>query len=286
MRRLAAIGTAAVALAASRAAAQGPCASVSAASPEGQLLAWYTAPLAFSALEQPARLSEGVVQVVLETTQVPRATDAQRTISCRPSAGPVASNLSEAFVRPRIIVGLPAGFAAEVAWIPMVDMGNARPNLVSGALSYTMRAGSFAGNALRLQGRVHATRGWVEGAVTCPPSALRPDAGAACYGFVPSRDRYHPETDGGELLLAVDVPGYGFYVGGGANTFAPVLTSNFLDGAGVRDTTRVAGPRQWQYPLLFGGSLRFTDAIALLGQFTVVPNRTSFLRVGASVRVR
>ncbi|MFN9213522.1 MAG: hypothetical protein ACK6DK_02955 [Gemmatimonadota bacterium] len=252
---------------------------------ETKLLGFFAVPLAFSAIEQPQRVPTGLTTIVLELANVPEADRAIRRTQCFAANKEQNANLSAYLPRPRILVGLPYGMQLEGTWLPPVTVGDATPNLVQGALSWTGRLGTFAGNGLRLQLRAHATRGWVRGAITCNAQSLRPaDSLAPCFGSVPSRDRYSPDMTGGEVLLAVDGPGYGYYVGSGYTSLDPSLRVDFTNGRGNRDTSRVTAPRLGQVPLLFGGSLRFTQTLSLLGQYYIVLDQTSLFRVGVGWR--
>jgi hypothetical protein len=173
----------------------------------------------------------------------------------------------------------------EGTYLPSVTVGGATPNLMQGALAWTGRLGTFAGNGLRVQVRGHATRGWVRGAITCDASALRPaDPLAPCFGSRPSQDRYRPNMQGVEALVAVDGPGYGYYVGSGYTSLDPVLQVDFTTGTGFRDTSRVVAPQLGQVPLLFGGTLRFTETLSLLGQYYIVLDQTSLFRFALAWR--
>jgi hypothetical protein len=261
-----------------------PCDALPASSNEAKLLGFFSVPLAFGVIDQPQRQPTGLTTLVLEVSQVPEAPPSMQTTQCFAANKPQNSNLASLLPRPRLIVALPWGMQAEAAYLPPVTVGDATPNIVQGALAWTGRAGALAGNPVRLQLRVHATRGDVRGPVTCPRSALRNDPLAACYGTAPSKDRYRPNVTGGEAILGVDAAGYGYFIGAGVNSLNPWLQVDFTNGSGFRDTSRVIAPRMLQYPVIFGGTLRFTDQLALLGQYYVVPGVTSLFRVSLALR--
>lgn len=260
------------------------CDPVPEGSNEAKLLRHYAATFAFAAIEQPQRVPAGLVTLTLEGAQIPGPDQATMTTSCPARTQPLATSLARWYARPRLAVGLPWGFHAEGAWVPPVAFRDARTNLLHGALAWTARLGTLAGSGVRLQLRVHGTMGDVRGPISCPASALRPDPAAPCYGRTVSQDRFHPGTVGAEALVGVDASGYAYYFGTGATSVAPELRVDFTSLAGVREGTVVRAPRAWQYPLLFGGSLRFTDDLALLGQYYVVPGALSLLRIGAAWR--
>lgn len=267
----------------SRAVGQG-CDPVPAGSNEAKLLEHYAGTFAFAAIEQPQRVPSGLVTLTLEGAQIPGPDRELSLTRCPPRTQALATQLARWFVRPRVAVGLPFGFHAEGAWLPPAGLGEARTNLIQGAVAWTGRLGTLAGNGVRLQLRAHGTIGDIRGPITCPASALRPDAAAPCYGRTVSQDRFRPGATGAEALLGVDAMGYAYYAGVGATSVDAALRVDFTSQAGVRDQSVVRAPRTRLYPLLFGGSLRFTDDLALLGQYYVVPGRLSLLRLGAAWR--
>lgn len=260
------------------------CEALPASSNEAKLLEFFAAPLAFSVIDQPQRQPAGLTTLVLELSQVPEAPSALRRTQCFTADKPQNSNLASLLPRPRLIVALPWGMQVEAAYLPPVTVGDATPHIVQGALAWTGRAGTLAGNPMRLQLRGHITRGDVRGPVTCPRSALRNDPLSACYGTAPSKDRYRPNVTGGEAILGVDAAGYGYFIGAGVSSLNPWLQVDFTNGAGFRDTSRVVAPRMTQFPVIFGGTLRFTDQLALLGQYYVVPGVSSLFRVSLTLR--
>lgn len=286
LRRGAIAATLSCVLVASRAAAQAySCNPLPKDANESKLLGFFAVPLAFGALEQPQRVPTGMTTIMLEVANVPTADPGIRSTQCFAPNKEQNANLASLLPRPRIVIGLPWGLHVEGTYLPPVQVGNATPNMVQGALAWTGRLGTFAGNGLRLQLRGHATRGWVRGAITCSADALRPaDAFAPCYGPRPSQDRYRPNMQGVEALIAVDGPGYGYYVGSGYTSLDPVLQVDFTTGTGFRDTSRVVAPRLGQVPLLVGGTLRFTERVALVGQYYIVLDQTSLFRVALAWR--
>src|SRR5689334_3121207 len=125
---------AATALVAASAAAQ--C-RVDSNSNEGKLLAFYTAPIAFSMATAPEVLAPGSIRVGAEGEYIPRPDAAiERTGACFTQKSEHTS-LSPVFGRPRITVGGPFGFALEAAYLPPVTIARATPNLFSFAISHS-----------------------------------------------------------------------------------------------------------------------------------------------------
>ena len=170
---------------------------------EARLLAFYEAPLVFSMAGAPTHLAAGELLVVAEAGNVPSPSAAlQRPEFCYQ---PHSENtkLTPAFGRPRITLGLPAGFALEASYLPPVTVGGATPNLASVAVARPMDF-IVGRNDVTLALRAHGTFGRVRGAITCPRSALQTtDPVAACYGTQPSRDNFYPGMFGSEGALGL-----------------------------------------------------------------------------------
>ena len=130
--------------------------------PEGRLLAFYSASMAFS----PAGVGwdDSRLSFVLEVSHVPYLDKAQR----RPSIDkPESTNLAPFFPRPRISMGVGA-WRAEASWIPPMRVFDVEANLVS----FAVRGPSATVGAFRVSPRVWATIGRVRGAMTCSPKEM------------------------------------------------------------------------------------------------------------------
>src|SRR3954470_11214148 len=102
---------------------------VSSESNEGKLLAFYVAPIVFSAATEPAPMRSGSIRIGFEGEYIPKPNpEIQRTGKCflQKSEHP---SLSPVFGRPRITIGLPASFALEASYLPPVKIADAKPNL-------------------------------------------------------------------------------------------------------------------------------------------------------------
>jgi hypothetical protein len=254
---------------------------------EARLLAFYEAPIAFSIAAAPQRLAPGVVRVGAEGELVPTPDRAlQRTHVCYQSTTE-STRLAPAFGRPRIAVGLPAGFAIEGSYLPPLSIGGAQANLASLALSRTQSVPFTRGRATLLL-RAHGTIGRVTGAITCPRSALQmEDAALPCYGRNPSRDRFDPNMFGGEGAVSAWVlPGrLALYAGGGVTWLRPRFQVGFTDANGFTDATRVAV--DLVRGALFGGlTARVTDMLDFSGQLYAVPADATTFRIALGYRLR
>lgn len=168
------------------------------AEPEGRLLAFYAAALAFS----PAGLlpDESLWSATLELSHIPALNEAQR----RPSIDkPESTNLAPVFPRPRLAARL-GRVAVEASWIPPIRVFDAEANVGSVALSApsTMLAG-FA-----VTPRVWGVIGRVKGAMTCSERELLGKGAdlelyfeAVCHGRE-SEDWFEPRLIGAELVAS------------------------------------------------------------------------------------
>ena len=231
-----------VALAAVPALARAQC-RPSANTNEAKLLAFYAAPIVFSSMDATRQLAPGQVLISAELSPIPRPDpEIERTSFCYVGKSE-NTRLAPVFIRPRIEVGLPMGFALEASYVPPVQAWDAKPNLASFALSRTQRL-PFALGALpiALMLRAHGTVGRVTGPITCPRSGLQTsDPNAPCFGTNPSADTYHPDMFGAEGALGLTSANgrWSAYAGGGVNWLRPHFQVDFVDGSGIPDHTTV-----------------------------------------------
>jgi len=166
--------------------------------PEGRLLAFYSAAMAFS----PAGIAPDASRIsfTLEVSHVPYLDRAQR----RPSIDkPESTNLAPFFPRPRATVRL-GSWRAEVSWIPPMRVFDVEANLGSVAITGpAARLGSF-----RVAPRAWATIGRVRGAMTCSAAEMLgngPDLklyyDTVCHGRE-SDDWFEPRMLGGEAIAS------------------------------------------------------------------------------------
>ena len=254
---------------------------------EARLLAFYEAPLVFSMAATPTRLTSGELRVAAEAGNVPSPSAAlQRPEFCYQPHSEHTS-LTPAFGRPRITLGLPAGFALEASYLPPVTVGGATPHLASVALARPIDY-IVGKREVTLALRAHGTFGRVRGAITCPSSALQTaDATAPCYGTRPSRDNFYPGMFGSEGAIGLRPRGgrVALYVGGGANWLRPRFRVGFTDATGYVDSTEVEA-RLVRGSAFGGVTVRATNALQLSGQVYSVPEDVTTLRVTVEYRVR
>ena len=134
-------------------------------SPEGRLLGYYSAALAFTSGGPALGGRPWSIGLGLEATYVPALSREQRQAG---SDKPQSSSLAPAFPRPRIAVTFPGRLQAEASWIPPVRLFDAEANLISLAVSRPIRDVS----GVTLVPRLAFTAGRIEGAITCNDELL------------------------------------------------------------------------------------------------------------------
>jgi hypothetical protein len=166
--------------------------------PEGRLLAFYSASMAFS--PAGAGWDDSRLSFALEVSHVPYLDKAQR----RPSIDkPESTNLAPFFPRPRISMGL-GPWRVEASWIPPMRVFDVEANLGSLAI----RGPSATIGAFRLSPRAWATIGRVRGAMTCSSqemlghgSDLELYYATVCHGRE-SDDWFEPRMVAGEAVVS------------------------------------------------------------------------------------
>jgi hypothetical protein len=262
---------------------------VNASSNEGRLLAFYTAPIVFSVATAPEVMRPGSIRIGAEGEYIPKpSTEIEQTGLCFVQKSEHTS-LSPVFGRPRITVGGPFGLALEAAYLPPVTIAKATPNLFSFAVSEAHRfAKGPTATGTTLMVRVHGTFGNVKGPITCPTSSLQQTSPTSpCYGSTPSKDTFHPDMFGGELIAGI-APGSGavsFYLGGGANRIDPHFQVGFTDGTGHVDQTQVQLSSPLVRPAVFGGVTGIVRRIFDVGaQIYSVPSDATLVRLMGGIR--
>ncbi|HET7566334.1 MAG TPA: hypothetical protein VFJ96_15130 [Gemmatimonadaceae bacterium] len=256
---------------------------------EAKLLAFYEDPLAFSLATQPEIVPAGSVRIGAELSPIPTPDPSlEQTSDCFTSKTE-HTRLAPVFARPRVSVGLPAGFVVEASYLPPVTIADAQPDLGSMALSRSQLLPIRpAGVPLLLTLRAHATIGRVRGSITCAASSLQlSDPNQPCYGANPSRDTFKPNMFGAEGALgtSVDHGVIGLYAGGGVTWLRPRFQVGFTDGQGIRDNTQILV--NLTRATAFGGlTWHLPHALDLSGQVYAVPADVVTWRLGAGWRIR
>jgi hypothetical protein len=203
--------------------------------PEGRLLAYYAAAVAFTPAGFDGASSR--FHVGLEVSWVPPLNEAQR----RPSIDkPEATNLAPLVPRPRLGARL-LGFTAEASWIPPMEVFDVRANLLGFSLARAV--GTVGGT--RLTPRVAVTFGRVRGPITCNPgtmlgrgSDLELYYSTVCHGRE-SDDWFEPRLLSADLIASRDVGGplaLRLYASAGARVDRSRFDIGVLHVDGRRDT--------------------------------------------------
>ncbi len=254
---------------------------------EARLLAFYEAPIVFSMSSAPERLSAGAVRIGAEVIPVPSPAPVLQHPNYCYANTTNNSRLAPVFGRPRLTVGLPAGFAAEVSYLPNVTVSAAQASLVSVALT-RVEPLPFSRGRLSLAVRVDGTAGQVHGAMTCPQRSLQTnDQNTPCYGTQPSRDSYNPNSLGLETAIAMRTAGdrLAFYAGGGARSLRPHFRAGFTDALGNVDHTTV-DVDLLRGTAFTGATAHIRDRLMLSTQLYVVPADVTTLRLQAQYALR
>jgi hypothetical protein len=254
---------------------------------EARLLAFYEAPIAFSMSSAPEQLRPGAVRIGAEMIPVPSPNPALQHPDYCYANTTNNTRVAPVFGRPRLTVGLPARFAAEVSYLPNVTVSAAQASLVSVALTHA-DALPFSRKRLSFAVRVDATAGQVRAAITCPQRSLQTsDENIPCYGTQPSRDTFHPNSVGLETAIAMRVVGDGvtLYAGGGARLLRPHFRAGFTDALGNVDHTTV-DVDLLRGTAFTGVTARLRDRLFLSTQLYVVPADVATLRFGAQYTLR
>lgn len=265
---------------------------------EARLLAFYSAPVAFSPAEAPERARAGALRVVVEVAPVPVPPRSLEETSYCYTGDVAQSRLAAALPRPRVTLALPAGIAVEASYLPPVTVANATPNLASLALSVArvVRGGASdaaarsadGGTVVTLALRAHGTFGTVKGPITCPRDGLQQtDPVGRCYGTAPSHDTFHPDMAGLEGIAGARRGGgrLGVYAGGGVTRLEPRFQVGFRDGNGALDQTRIRV--SLTRGSLFGGATyRLGGGVDLSAQLYSVPADATTWRFAAAYRLR
>ena len=256
-----------------------------ATSHEARLLAFYEVPALFSMASAPEQLAPGALRIGAEAEPVgsPSATLTHPDYCYQNTTN--NTKLAPLFGRPRLIVGLPLGFAVEGSYVPPVPLSHARATLGSVALS-RIQILPFSNSRLTLMLRAHGTIGRIRGSITCPRASLQADAaGAACYGTEPSHDSFDPNSLGVEGALATRIGVIDAYVGGGANWLRPHFQAGFTDAVGNVDHTTI-DVALIRAAVFAGATVHVRQNVAISGQLYTEPADGTTVRIGATYQVR
>jgi hypothetical protein len=210
---------------------------------EAKLLAFYSAPLAFSPASAPEYASPWTIRIGGEGGPIPDPDPAIQVSSVCHTKKSENTGLAPFFGRPRLTLTLPKGFAVEASYLPPIEIDDAEPNLGSAAISWMRRIRMAPmGNATAVMLRLHGTVGHVRGPITCPRESLQQtDPLGSCFGTQQSLDTFKPTMSGIEGILSTAAwdGRLAFYVGAGENFLRPRFQVGFVDSFGTADSTLI-----------------------------------------------
>jgi hypothetical protein len=252
---------------------------------EAKLLAFYSVPMIFSVGRAPSE--DFLLRIGGEGEPIPKPDPSiQRSGECFTSKTEHTS-LSPAFGRPRIALRIPGGFAIEGSYLPPVTIADATPNLGSVAVGNTTHlrvSNSVVGMTLR----GYYTFGSVKGPITCPRGSLQSNSSEEpCYGSSPSKDTFHPNAGGVDLIFS----GWdramktGLYVGAAENFLRPRFQVGFTDATGHLDNTLVEVNLN-RTGVFAGVTRKIASVIDVSAEVYSVPVDVMTFRVGASWKLR
>lgn len=235
---------------------------------EAKVFAIFGVPLAFGPAESPAAMRQWSFRFALETSYIPNIDDETATPTvCRPGKGPENTDFATVLPRPRVMVGLPAGLALELSWVPPIEINGATPNLLGFALGRTFALGQ----TMLLGVRLHATAGKIEAPVTCDEEALE-DPVSECFNGTLSKDKLKPNAFGADVTGGWSLGGGRFrpFMGAGINLLRPRFQVHFVNQFGQLDDRKVEVDLQ-RVALFAGASWFPTARLGLTGQVYSAP---------------
>lgn len=259
--------------------------------PEGRLIAYYSAVLAFSPVGAPRALPPWTIELGGEATYVPPLSERQRRSS---ADKPQATNLAPLLPRPRVGLALPGEVQIEGSWVPPLRVFGVKASLFSLALSRVLTTRG----PVRLSGRIAGLSGTVRGPITCGDALRDSDQPDLRFyyericGGRESDDRFMPRQLSGELLATQPVAAL---MSGRLSPYA---------GVGVRaERTRfdigvitADGSRDPDHPILelravrpygmLGASWSARDRVRASGELYWAPGSVLTVRAAAAFRVR
>lgn len=141
--------------------------------PEAWAVKYFTSTTLLSGFGAPRPVDTGSILLGGELVWIPFLTTEQQRVGFR---GTKLEDLNKApfFARPRITIGLPADFAATVAFVPPVETFGVTPKLFALALERPLYTSESWTTGWRVYGQV----GTAESAFTCPENVLAFPAGS------------------------------------------------------------------------------------------------------------
>jgi hypothetical protein len=131
--------------------------------PEAWAMQYFAAVSTFTGLGPPVRREPWSVDLGLDLGWIPSLSEAERTVGYN---GTKVEDLNRlpVFGRPRVTVGLPGGFSADLGWVPPIEINGVTSNLFAAAVERPVLEHERWTLGLRAYGQL----GDVTGDFTCP----------------------------------------------------------------------------------------------------------------------
>jgi hypothetical protein len=224
------------------------------------------------------------VAIGLDVTAVPSPPSSITVVDVCYTQKSEHTGLSNVLPRPRIAIGLGAGFSVEAMYLPPITISEATANMGSVALAWATPLGATSGINLTL--RAHATFGEVQGPITCPRSALQQaNPAGVCWGNTPSKDTYRPNVTGAEAGVSSSTGALRWFGGVGFSSLMPRFEVGFTSLNGSTDNTRVHVDLT-RFTAFAGLGYELSKSFELSAQLYSVPQDMTTGRVGLSWRLR
>jgi hypothetical protein len=167
--------------------------------PEGRIMAYYSAALAFTSIGAPRSGQKGF-EFGLELSYLPPLSKEQRSAGFSKTE---STNLMPILPRPRVAMTLPWDTRVEASYVPPLKVFGVKASLLSAALTQPI----LERPAIRLSARVAGSSSLVRGPITCNKSMTEEGEGEqlffdkVCHGYE-SEDEFHAPALSAELLAS------------------------------------------------------------------------------------
>jgi len=167
--------------------------------PEGRIMAYYSAALAFTSIGAPRSGQRGF-EAGLELSYLPPLSREQRSAGFSKTE---STNLMPILPRPRVAMTLPWDTRIEVSYVPPVPAFGVKASLLSVALTHPV----MQRQSLRLSARIAGSSALVKGPITCNKAINDEGPGErlyfdkVCHGYE-SEDEFHAPALSAEVLAS------------------------------------------------------------------------------------
>ena len=173
--------------------------------PEAWAMKYFASVSLLTGFGPPKAREPGSVEVALEAGWIPHLSEEERTVGFN---GTKTEDLNRfpAFVRPRVIVGLPGKVSFLAGWVPPLEIDGLEANLFALGFERPLVEREAWGLGARLYGQI----GTIEGDLTCTDSDVRFEPGSEGNPFgceAPSDDEADLSYAGFELVGSYELTG-------------------------------------------------------------------------------